>query len=136
MTDNDILVTLPGGSRVDALWRGFAFLTDQPVHAGGGNTAPSPFDLFLASLATCAGYYVLAFCQERKIPTEGITLVQRMEKGPKSKLIEMVRIEIRLPAGFPEKYKNAVIKAADQCTVKAHLAFPPDFEITSRIAEA
>ncbi len=136
MTDNEILVTLPGGSRVEALWRGFVIPTDQPIHAGGGNTAPSPFDLFLASLATCAGYYVLAFCQERKIPTEGITLVQRMEKGPKSKLIEMVRIEIRLPAGFPAKYKDAVIKAADQCAVKAHMAFPPDFEITSRIAEA
>jgi ribosomal protein S12 methylthiotransferase accessory factor len=121
---------------VEALWKGFTIATDQPIQAGGGNTAPSPFDLFLASLATCAGYYVLAFCQERKIPTEGITLVQRMERGPKSKLIEMVRIEIRLPAGFPVKYKDAVIKVADQCAVKAHLAFPPDFEITSRIAEA
>ncbi len=91
MTDNEILVSLPGGSRVEALWKGFVIPTDQPVRSGGGNTAPSPFDLFLASLATCAGYYVLAFCQERKIPTEGITLVQRMEKGPKSKLIEMVQ---------------------------------------------
>ncbi|MCX6558950.1 MAG: OsmC family protein [Candidatus Aminicenantes bacterium] len=136
MTDNEILVTLPGGSRVEARLRGFSILTDQPVHAGGENAAPSPFDLFLASLATCAGYYVLAFCQERKIPTEGITLVQRMERGPKSKLIEMVRIEIHLPAGFPAKYKEAVIKAADKCAVKAHLAFPPDFEITSHIAEA
>jgi ribosomal protein S12 methylthiotransferase accessory factor len=136
MTDNEILVTLPGGSRVEARLREFSILTDQPVQAGGENAAPSPFDLFLASLATCAGYYVLAFCRERKIPTEGITLVQRMERGPKSKLIEMVRIEIILPAGFPDKYKDAVIKAADQCAVKAHLAFPPDFEITSRIAGA
>jgi putative redox protein len=136
MTNHEILVTLPGGSRVDAQWRGFSIPTDQPVPAGGANSAPSPFDLFLASLATCAGYYVLAFCRERKIPTEGITLVQRMERGPKSKLIELVSIEIRLPAGFPAKYKDAVIKAADQCAVKAHLASPPDFEITSTIAGA
>jgi ribosomal protein S12 methylthiotransferase accessory factor len=47
----------------------------------------------------------------------------------------MIRIEILLPAGFPAKYKDAVRKAADQCAVKAHLAFPPDFEITSTIAE-
>lgn len=134
MTDNQILVRLPGGSRVEAQWRGFTIPTDQPVHAGGANSAPSPFDLFLASLATCAGYYVLAFCQERKIPTEGLTLVQTMERGPKSKLIEMVKIEIRLPAGFPAKYKDAVIKAADQCAVKAHMAFPPDFQITSTLA--
>ncbi len=133
MNDNQILVRLPGGSRVEALWRGFTIATDQPVKAGGTGSAPSPFDLFLASLATCAGYYVLAFCQERRIPTDGISLVQTMERGPKSKLIEMVRIEIKLPAGFPAKYKEAVCKAADQCAVKAHLAFPPDFEIVSTI---
>jgi len=134
MPDNEILVTLPGGSRVDARFRGFSIATDQPAYAGGANTAPSPFDLFLGSLATCAGYYVLAFCRERHIPTDGITLIQRMERIPPSKLITKIAIEIRLPAGFPVKYKDAVIKAADQCAVKAHLAFPPDFEITSSIA--
>lgn len=134
MTDDEILVRLPGGSRVEAHWRGFTIPTDQPVPAGGTNSAPSPFDLFLASLATCAGYYVLAFCQERKIPTEGITLAQRMERDPKSKMVDLVSIEIRLPADFPAKYKDAVIKAAEHCAVKAHLAFPPDFKISSVIA--
>lgn len=134
MPDNEILVTLPGGSRVDARFRGFTIATDQPAYAGGTNTAPSPFDLFLGSLATCAGYYVLAFCRERQIPTDGITLIQRMERIPPSKLITKIAIEILLPAGFPVKYKDAVIKAADQCAVKAHLASPPDFEITSSIA--
>lgn len=134
MSDNEILVTLPGGSRVDARFRGFTIATDQPAYAGGTNTAPSPFDLFLGSLATCAGYYVLAFCRERQILTDGITLIQRMERIPPAKLITKIAIEIRLPAGFPVKYKDAVIKAADQCAVKAHLASPPDFEITSSIA--
>lgn len=134
MPENEILVTLPGGSRVDARFRGFTIATDQPVVAGGTNMAPSPFDLFLGSLATCAGYYVLAFCRERQISSDGITLIQRMEKIPPSKLITKITIEIRLPAGFPAKYKDAVIKVADQCAVKAHLACPPKFEITSSIA--
>jgi len=131
MSDREIQVTLPGGSRVDAQYHGFTMATDQPVHAGGTNTAPAPFDLFLGSLATCAGYYVLIFCQERKIPTEGLTLTMSMEKPQGSKLYTKIAIAIHLPAGFPEKYRAAVIKAADTCAVKAHILNPPAFTITA-----
>ena len=131
MPDHEIRITLPGGHRVDAEYRGFTITTDQPVHAGGTNTAPAPFDLFLGSLATCAGYYVLAFCRERQIATEGITLTMTMEKPHGSKLYTKIGIIIHLPAGFPEKYRAAVIKAADACAVKAHILNPPAFTITA-----
>jgi ribosomal protein S12 methylthiotransferase accessory factor len=131
MPDHEIRITLPGGHRVDAEYRGFTISTDQPVHAGGTNTAPAPFDLFLGSLATCAGYYVLAFCRERQIATEGITLTMTMEKPQGSKLYTKIGIIIHLPAGFPEKYRAAVIKAADTCAVKAHIMNPPAFMITA-----
>jgi ribosomal protein S12 methylthiotransferase accessory factor len=131
MPDHEIRITLPGGHRVDAEYRGFTITTDQPVHAGGTNTAPAPFDLFLGSLATCAGYYVLAFCRERQIATEGITLTMTMEKPQGSKLYTKIGIIIHLPAGFPEKYRAAVIKAADACAVKAHIMNPPAFTITA-----
>ena len=131
MSDHEIKVTLPGGSRVDAQYRGFTISTDQPVQAGGTNTAPAPFDLFLGSLATCAGYYVLAFCRERQIPTEGITLSMTMDRPQGAKLIAKIGIAIHLQAGFPDKYRTAVIKAADACAVKAHLLHPPAFEITA-----
>jgi putative redox protein len=131
MSDHEIRVTLPGGSRVDAQYRGFTMATDQPAYAGGTNTAPAPFDLFLGSLATCAGYYVLAFCRERRIASDGITLTMTMERPQGSKLITKISIAIHLPAGFPEKYRAAVIKAADACAVKAHLLHPPAFEISA-----
>ncbi len=131
MSDHEIRVTLPGGSRVDAEYRGFTMATDQPVQAGGTNSAPAPFDLFLGSLATCAGYYVLAFCRERRIATDGITLSMATERPQGSKLITRIAIAIHLPPGFPEKYRSAVVKAADACTVKAHLLHPPAFEITA-----
>jgi ribosomal protein S12 methylthiotransferase accessory factor len=131
MSDQEIRVTLPGGSRVNAEYRGFTMATDQPIHAGGTNTAPAPFDLFLGSLATCAGYYVLAFCRERKIAADGIALSMSMERPQGSKLITKIAIAIHLPPGFPEKYKGAVVKAADACAVKAHLQHPPAFEITA-----
>ena len=129
MPDRQIKVTFEGNLKVKAEYRGMNILTDQPVYAGGEGSAPAPFDLFLASLATCAGYYVLAFCRQRKLPTEGIYLTMDLEKGQVSKMIEKIVIDIHLPADFLEKYVEAVVRAADQCAVKAHLLKPPAFEV-------
>jgi ribosomal protein S12 methylthiotransferase accessory factor len=125
----EIKVTFPGGLRVDAEYKGHVVKTDQSVHQGGEGTASSPFDLFLISIAACAGFYVLAFCKERDIPTDKAGVVMRMEKNPETKMIGKISIEIQLPAEFPERYKRAIIKAVDTCTVKAHLLRPPAFEI-------
>ena len=125
----EIKVTFPGGLRVDAEYKGHVVKTDQPVHQGGEGSASSPFDLFLISIAACAGFYVVAFCRERDIPTEKAGVVMRMEKNQETKMIGKISIEIELPAEFPERYKRAIIKAVDTCTVKAHLLRPPAFEI-------
>ncbi|HEK85354.1 MAG: OsmC family protein [Candidatus Saccharicenans sp.] len=128
MAKNEIKVTFPGGLKVNAEVRGMIITTDQPPYAGGEGSAPAPFDLFLASIATCAGYYVLAFCRQRNLPTDGIYLTMSMETGA-SKMIEKSEIVIHLPASFPEKYLEAVVRAADQCAVKAHILHPPQFEV-------
>ena len=133
MSDREIRVTFSGGVKVDAVYKGFVIKTDQPVHQGGENTAPAPFDLFLASIATCAGFYMVAFCRERGIPLEDAGVIMHTEKNPETKMIDKIKIELRLPAGFPEKYLRAVIKAVDYCTVKAHIMKPPAFEITAEI---
>jgi len=130
-----IEVIFPGGKRVDAIYKGFTIKTDQPVYGGGEGSAPAPFDLFLASIATCCGIYVLAFCQERGIPTEGASLMMKTEKNPDTKMIGKISIEINLPPEFPEKYSKAVIRAVDSCSVKAHLFNPPAFEIETKIGE-
>lgn len=129
-------VFFPGGKRVAAKYRGFVVETDQPEVAGGDNSAPSPFDLFLASLATCAGYFVLSFCQQRNISTEGVRLTQRMHFDRETHLISKVEIEIQLPADFPEQYRSAVIRAAELCTVKRHLQVPPAIEVSATTAPA
>jgi ribosomal protein S12 methylthiotransferase accessory factor len=133
MSDQEIKVTFPGGLRVDAEYKGYTVRTDQPVHAGGEGTALSPFDLFLTSIATCAGFYAVAFCRERGISTEKAGVVIKMEKAPGSKMIERIAIEIQLPVEFPEKYIRAIIKSVDSCTVKAHILKPPAFVIETRI---
>jgi len=135
MSKREMKVTFPGGKRVDAEYKGFAIKTDQPVYVGGEGSAPAPFDLFLASIATCCGIYVLSFCQERGIPTENASVVMKTEKNPETKMIGKISIEINLPPEFPEKYSKAVIRAVDTCSVKAHMFNPPAFEIETKIGE-
>jgi putative redox protein len=132
----EIKISFPGGKKVNAEIDGFIIHTDQPPKYGGDGSAPSPFDHFLASIGTCAGIYVLSFCQERKIPAENISLVQRLEYGktPEGKtFIEKIVIDIIVPPGFPEKYHKALIKVADQCAVKKAIMKPPAFEVKTTV---
>ncbi len=124
-------MTFPGGVAVEAHFDGTTVRTDQSVLHGGGGTAPTPFDLFLASLGTCTGFYTLRFCQERQIPTDGMTLSMTWERNPATKLITNIRIQISLPSGFPEKYRTAVVRAAEQCAVKQHLQEAPAIEVVA-----
>lgn len=129
----EILVDFPGGSRVNAQIGAHTVRTDQPNENGGEDTAPSPFEMFLGSMATCAGFYVLSFCKMRDIPSAGIRLIQRVERDPHTKMIGKIVQEIQLPPEFPEQYIPAVQRAAGSCTVKKHLEQPPAFEITATI---
>jgi putative redox protein len=126
----EMLIDFPGGARVDAHFNQFTVKTDQPPQGGGEGSAPTPFATFLASLGTCAGIYVLGFCRQRGIPADGIRLFQRMESNPLTGLVSHVTLDIQLPPDFPEKYREAVIRSAEQCTVKKHFEHPPAIEVT------
>jgi ribosomal protein S12 methylthiotransferase accessory factor len=128
----DMLVSFPGGQKVNAGYKGFTIRTDQPSTSGGEGSAPSPFDLFIASLGTCAGFYLLRFCQERGIAMDGIQVSLSTSRNPETRMIERMDIDVELPADFPDKYVKAVVGAANQCTVKKHLADPPEIRVNSR----
>ncbi len=121
-------VTFPGGLGVDVSVRGHTVATDQPLEAGGRDRAPSPYELFLASLAACAGYYVLRFCRGRGIGTAGLKVTLDSEPGEAKKLGKVV-ISIALPEGFPREYRDAVVKAAESCAVKKAMEDTPEFEV-------
>ncbi len=125
----EMKIYFPGGKKVYTDYNGFTHKTDQPVTSGGKGTAPAPFDLFLASLGTCAGIYILGFCQQRELETEGLFITQKMELNQVARLIESVNLTIHLPEGFPEKYKSALVNTAKLCTVKKHLDSPPTFNV-------
>ncbi|HJS28217.1 MAG TPA: OsmC family protein [Anaerolineales bacterium] len=131
----EMMIDFPGGARVDAHFGPFTVRTDQPPQGGGEGYAPTPFATFLASIGTCAGIYVLGFCRQRGISPEGMRLAQQIQTDPSSGMVVKVSLEIYLPAGFPEKYRDSVIRAAAQCAVKKHFENPPEIEISAREAE-
>ena len=124
-------IRFPGNRKVSAEFDGLTVLTDQPKDAGGDGAGPAPFDLFLASLGTCAGIFVLSFCQKRALSTDGLEIVQTVEWDEAKHLVTKVSLRIVLPKGFPEKYRDSLVKTAELCTVKRHLHDPPRFEITT-----
>ncbi len=125
----EMQIVFPGGAQVDAISGDMVITTNQD------GSAPAPFGLFLASIGTCAGIYVLSFCTQRGIPTENIRIVQRMSSNPFTRMIDQVELDIQVPPDFPEKYKEAVIRAADQCAVKKHLENPPQFNVHTSVVE-
>ncbi|PLX89182.1 MAG: osmotically inducible protein OsmC [Desulfuromonas sp.] len=124
-------ISFPGGLAIAAEIDGFNVLTDQPEQNGGEGTAPSPFDLFLASLGTCSGFFALRFCQQRNLSTEGLGLTLDFERDPQTRKLMRVKMNIQLPDGFPDKYRKAIIRATEECAVKKVIADPPEFEVTA-----
>jgi putative redox protein len=124
----EMIIDFPGGARVDAHFGPFSVQTDQPPAA----SAPTPFAMFLASIGTCAGIYVLGFCQQRGLPTDGIRIVQRMHNDPFSGMVRKIDLEIQVPPAFPEKYRDSLVRSAELCAVKKHMEKPPQFEVTTK----
>ncbi len=131
----EMIIDFPGGARVDAHFGEYTVMTDQPPLGGGQGSAPTPFAVFLASLGTCAGIYVLGFCRQRGLSTDGIRIVQRMYSNPFSGLVGKVELEIQVPPEFPEKYYSALVRSAEQCAVKKHFENPPQFDIFTKTVE-
>ncbi len=122
-------ITFDGGKIITAHSHHHLIKTDQPVNQGGGDTAPSPFEVYLASIGTCAGVYVKSFCDNRKIPAEDIKIIQNTVYDKETGLPVSITLDIQLPSGFPEKYKAALVSVAELCKVKKSIASPPEFQI-------
>ena len=131
----EMVIDFPGGARVDAHFGPFTVATDQPPMGGGSGSAPTPFAVFLASIGTCAGIYVLGFCNQRQLPTEGIRIIQRVESNRMTGLVDQIDLEIQVPPSFPEKYYQALVRSAEQCKVKQTLDNPPKFSVYTQVKD-
>ena len=129
----DVEITFAGNKKINASVNGFLVKTDQPEKVGGEGQEPTPFELFLAALGTCAGIFVKSFCDQRNLPTEKIKVIEHIERDPLKHSVSKIGIEIQIPDDFPEKYREAVINAAEQCTVKKLIQNPPEFAVYTSI---
>jgi ribosomal protein S12 methylthiotransferase accessory factor len=132
----EMQVHFPDNLRVDAEYKGFTIQTDQPVTGGGDGSAPAPFDLFIASLGTCAGIFMLSFMKQRGIDPQGSGVTLTTERDSATGMIGKIDFDLRLPPGFPEKYEAAIVRAVDQCSVKRHIHTPPAFTVVATRAAA
>ena len=128
-SSSEMIVTFPGGKKVDTQIGKHVIRTDQPEAGGGEDSAPAPFGLFLAAIGTCAGIYVVGFCQKRGLPTDGIRVRQRNQFHAETGVLAKVDLDIEVPPSFPEKYRDALVRVADQCAVKKAIQAQPAFEV-------
>lgn len=129
----EMLIDFPGGARVDAHFGPYIVQTDQPVNGGGQASAPTPFALFLASLGTCAGIYVLGFCNQRGLSAKDIRIIEHVHANRETGKTEAIELEIQVPADFPEKYYPALVRSAEQCKVKQLIENPPLFKVYTQV---
>jgi len=127
-----MIIDFPGGAKVDAHFGAFTVETDQPTADGSESSAPTPFDVFLSSIGTCAGIYVLGFCKQRNLPTEGIRIIEHIQPNRNTGMVDKIDLEIQVPPSFPKQYYSALIRSAELCKVKKTLENPPQFEIVTK----
>ena len=103
-------------------------LSDQGKDSGGDGTAPNPYQYFVASIGLCVAHYVNAFCKQRDISTESISITERVSVDKSSGKTSFNSI-IKLPASFPDKYRKALLKTAEGCKVKKTIQSLPEFKL-------
>ena len=131
----EITVQLAGGLKVNAHFKHFIVYTDQAKEVGGEETFPDPFSYFLSSLATCAGVFVVRFCQSRNISTEGIQLHMSNDWNKEKHKVDNLYLDIQVPPSFPEKYYSALVRAVNECSVKRALMEPPAMHVMTKVVE-
>lgn len=124
-----IEVSMLAGQQLKASFGDHEIISDQSIELGGQEQYPDPFSYFLASIPLCTTFYIRRFCQQRDIPTEGIKVIQE-NTNVDDKYKKNIAMSVELPDSFPQKYKKALMAAANTCTVKKVVQAMPDFEIS------
>jgi putative redox protein len=127
-------VSYPAPGRIRAQARDLVVEVGPPPHRGGDPDTYGPFDILLAALATCTGFPVMDFLEERGFPAREAAVHIRAQRGEDSHLLEEVEIEILAPPGFPKKYEAALLRAAGLCFIKEQLGKAPLFTTKVRTA--
>jgi putative redox protein len=124
-----VTVTPRGGDQFEIGVRGHHLLVDQPLSDGGMDEAPTPTELFVASLASCVAFYANRYLTRHRLPTEGLSVDAHYSMASRPARVSEIRIDLAIPAGVPEDRREALLAVASHCTVHNTLVSEPDVAI-------
>ena len=117
------------GDRFAIAIRDHVFTVDQPIADGGTDTAPTPTELFVASLTSCIGFYVRRYLARHQLPADGLEVTARYLMGSRPARVSEIQVDIELPAEVPADRREALLAVAGHCTVHNSLEDPPAVRI-------
>ena len=126
----DLAVRHLSGDRFAIDIRGHTITVDQPVDAGGDDTAPTPTELFVAGLASCVAFYARRYLARHDLSAHGLTVAATYEVGGRPTRVTKISVRITPPADLPTDRRDAFLAVASHCTVHNTLDEPPPVEIS------
>ncbi len=128
MTDS-LTVRHLDGDRFAIEVRGHTITVDQPIDAGGTDTAPTPTELFVAGLASCVAFYAGRYLARHQISTEGLSVSADFDIGGRPTRVTHIRVLITPPRDLPAQRRDAFLAVASHCTVHNTLSYPAPVDI-------
>ncbi|MGW7445701.1 OsmC family protein [Kitasatospora sp. NPDC054795] len=110
--------------------RSHALSVDQPIDAGGGDSAPTPVELCAAALASCTAHYAGSYLDRHNLSRDGlrVTADYTMAQDRPAR-IASVSIEVTAPSLPPERAAG-LLAVVGHCTVKNTLNHPPEVTVS------
>ena len=118
-----------GGDRFDITVRDHVIRVDQPIKDGGDDTAPTPTELFIASLASCVAFYARRYLERHNLPTEGLAVEATFDMGARPARVSGIDVRLFIPDGVPTERRDSLLAVATHCTVHNTLAITPEVSI-------
>lgn len=118
-----------GGDVFEIDIRGHLVHVDQPLDAGGSDVAPTPTELFVASLAACVAHYARGYLVRHGLPTDDLCVAATYAMEERPARIGRVEISVHPGEGVPEERRTALLAVARHCTVHNTLAQPPTVDV-------
>lgn len=104
--------------------RGHRLFVDQPLRDGGTDTAPTPTELFVSSLAACVAFYARRYLVRHHLPTAGLGARAEYAFASNPTRVGEIVVYLRVPDGVPEDRLAALLAMARHCTVHNTLENP------------
>jgi uncharacterized OsmC-like protein len=123
-------VTFHAGESYEVTVRGHEFTVDQPATSGGTDSAPTPTELFVASLATCVAFYAGRYLSRHGYSRDGlgVSVSFRMADDKPARVTD-IQLTVRVPADLPAQRWPALRAIASHCTVHNSLVIPPAIDL-------